>query len=76
MKHESRLGKRESGEETARTAANSANQGALEFQTPEEALRTDRDATEVPARVAERLEASIAREPAPRRPWWRRIFGR
>lgn len=46
-----------------------------EFASVEEMLRHDHARTEVPPVVAERLKESIAQEPKPDRPWWRRWFG-
>lgn len=46
-----------------------------EFASVEEMLRHDHAQTEVPPVVAERLKQSIAQEPTPARPWWRRWFG-
>lgn len=50
---------------------------ALEFKTPEEALRHDAARTELPPAIAERLRQSIAAEPTPPtpRPWWKRMLG-
>lgn len=45
------------------------------FQNAEEVVRADREQTQVPERVAERLADSIAREPHPQRPWWKRWIG-
>jgi hypothetical protein len=49
-------------------------QVAREFGTVEELLRHDAAHTQVPPAVAARLQQSIAREPAPRASWWRRLF--
>jgi hypothetical protein len=51
-------------------------QSAREFATPEEMLRCDAGQTVVPPQVLERLRDSLAREPQPRRPWWKRWFRR
>ncbi len=48
--------------------------GAVEFSTPEEAIRTDLARTLVPATVRERLEESLAAESAKPVGWWRRFF--
>lgn len=48
---------------------------AREFPTTDELLRKDASQTEVPTAVAKRLDESIQREPAPARPWWRRLTG-
>ena len=47
---------------------------AREFATAEELLRVDAGLTEVPPVVEQRLDESIQREPAPARPWWRRVL--
>lgn len=49
---------------------------AREFATPEELLRFDAAQTPVPPAVADKLQQSIQREPAPAPPqsWWRRWF--
>ncbi|MBL9172354.1 MAG: hypothetical protein JNL10_02365 [Verrucomicrobiales bacterium] len=48
----------------------------LEFATPEEMIRHDRERTEVPEAVGERLAHEVGAEPAPTgRPWWRRWLG-
>jgi hypothetical protein len=49
-------------------------QAAREFGTVEEMLRHDAAQTQVPPAVGARLRESIAREPAPRASWWRRLF--
>jgi hypothetical protein len=51
-------------------------QSAREFATPEEILRCDAGQTVVPPQVLERLRDSLAREPQPQRPWWKRWFRR
>lgn len=51
------------------------HQAGHEFASVEEMLRHDHAQTEVPPVVAERLKDSIAQEPKPSRPWWRRWFG-
>lgn len=54
----------------------SAQQSAgLEFDSVEDMLRHDRDATYVPDSVAARLNASIEQLPPPK-PWWKRLFSR
>jgi hypothetical protein len=57
-----------SGTHTQKTAAR-------EFATPEELLRYDARQTEVPPAVAQRLGASLEREPPRARSFWRRCFG-
>ncbi len=46
----------------------------LEFSSVEEIMRFDSDHTPVPEELTQRLKESVACEPAPRRPWWRRLF--
>lgn len=49
---------------------------ALEFSTPEELIRHDRERTEVPLDVATRLAEAVASDPRPAgRPWWKRWLG-
>ncbi|MSU35491.1 MAG: hypothetical protein EXS36_10320 [Pedosphaera sp.] len=48
--------------------------GAVEFATPEEAIRTDLARTIVPPTVRERLAASMAIEPTKPVSWWRSLF--
>ena len=50
-------------------------QAALEFAQAEDLIRHDASKTEVPASLPRRLQESIAREPKPARPWWRRWLG-
>ncbi|MBL9135685.1 MAG: hypothetical protein JNK85_07450 [Verrucomicrobiales bacterium] len=47
----------------------------LEFDTPEQVLRRDREEVAVPTEVARRLEASLGQEPVRRVSWWRRWLG-
>ncbi|MGO9200117.1 MAG: hypothetical protein ACLQM8_06200 [Limisphaerales bacterium] len=48
----------------------------LEFGSAEEMLRHDALHTPVPPGIGRRLRESLARLPAARSPWWRRLFGR
>lgn len=48
----------------------------LEFASAEEMIRDDARQTPVPPQIAERLHESIAREPKPVTPWWRRLFSK
>ena len=43
---------------------------AIEFKSPEEALRHDREQTSVPAKVAERLNRSAKDLPKRQKRWW------
>ncbi len=65
------------GERQQETAAQAQTTGSvrLEFAIAEEAIRQDREALSVPPGVAERLEASIAADRKPPRPWWKRLLG-
>ena len=45
-----------------------------EFSSVEEMIRFDAGQSAPPEAVAERLKQSIAREPAPIRSWWQRLF--
>jgi hypothetical protein len=51
-------------------------QRGREFASVEEIIRTDREQVEVPATLRERLNDSILKEPTPKKPWWKKIFGR
>jgi hypothetical protein len=44
------------------------------FASAEELIRHDAAQTEVPLRVEERLNESLAAEKAPKSSWWRRWF--
>ena len=44
------------------------------FESVEAMLRHDRDATQVPEALAERLDASLTQLPPPK-PWWKRVLG-
>jgi len=54
--------------------ATAGQERACEFASVEEMIRTDQDQIEVPPVIAERLNQSIAREPKPKTPWWKRMF--
>ncbi|MGD0539385.1 MAG: hypothetical protein ABSC03_17265, partial [Verrucomicrobiota bacterium] len=69
----SRLTQRQQAEEQARQQTAPV---AREFATPEELLRLDAAQNPPPPRVEERLQQSLATEPAPAQPWWRRLFRR
>ncbi|MDD2706935.1 MAG: hypothetical protein PHV34_02915 [Verrucomicrobiae bacterium] len=49
-------------------------EGVREFETPEELLRYDASQAPLPPAIQSRLKESLAREPAKKRPWWRRLF--
>ena len=46
-----------------------------QFARVEELLRCDSEQNPVPAEVGERLNASIAAEPKPAQPWYKKLFG-
>jgi hypothetical protein len=48
----------------------------LEFGSAEEMLRHDALHTPVPPSIGRRLQESLARLPAARSSWWRRLWGR
>jgi hypothetical protein len=48
----------------------------LEFENAEEMLRHDALHTPVPPGIGRRLQESLARLPAARSSWWRRLWGR
>jgi len=56
-------------------ATQTAHVAALEFGSPEDLLRHEAAQTDVPARVAKRLQDSIREEPPRRKSWLRRLFG-
>lgn len=51
-------------------------QAGSEFASAEELLRADRAQTQPPPQIETRLQQSLAQEPPPRRPWWKRWLGR
>ncbi len=65
-----------SEEEQQAAARQEAQPAPLEFATAEELLRHDARHTPVPPGIARRLQESLLESPPPRRPWWRRLFGR
>jgi hypothetical protein len=75
MKSQSKLGSKEHEQQAAEQQAGQT--AAKEFGTVEELLKYDAQQTEVPPKVAERLEESVRKEPAGPAPrsWWRRFFG-
>ena len=54
----------------------SAQEQAIEFSSAEEMLRLDAEKIPVPPRIESRLREAIAREPAPQKSWWERLFRR
>lgn len=72
-RHTTRLNQQE--QEATAHQQSAQNQTALEFVSPEEALRHDCRQIRVPSAVAERLQESVKGEPKPARGWWKRWFG-
>jgi hypothetical protein len=70
MKQQSKQVPQEQQDQTAHQAQ--ASGAALEFSEAEELLRYDRKNAPVPPGIGQRLSASIAAEPAKKRPWWKR----
>lgn len=77
MEHQNRFSHRESEHANSAQASGTGAQqtGRIAPATLEDAVRLDREQTEVPESVRERLAASLAGETA-RRPWWKRWLGR
>jgi hypothetical protein len=61
-------------EETAELRVGQVSRTAHEFNSAEEIIRFDASQTPAPESIAERLKESIAREPAPPKSWWQRLF--
>ena len=51
-------------------------QAGLEFANAEDLLRHDRSATPLPDAIESRLKNTLAAEPPPPRPWWKRLLGK
>lgn len=66
----------QASEELQSAHAAGQRQATLEFATAEELLRHDRASTPVPETIESRLKSSLAAEPLPSRPWWKRWLGR
>ncbi len=47
-----------------------------EFQSAEEAIRADRNQTELPASLEIRVAQAVNQNPAPPQSWWTRLFRR
>lgn len=63
-------------EQTALQQNTTAQEAAVEFATPEAALRHDAAQTELPPALAKRLKKSIEQEPRKAAgSWWKRLFG-
>jgi hypothetical protein len=74
MKHQTRFTEKEQQQLAAE--GQTQQQATREFATAEELLRYDAAATVVPPVIAERLARSAEGIPAPKRSWWRQLFGR
>lgn len=71
LRHEHRETTVSKTSQDARTEATT-----LEFATPEELIRHDREHTDVPPAVANRLAEAVASDPPPADPpWWKRWMG-
>jgi hypothetical protein len=63
-------------QEHQHAAAHEARQQTgQEFASAEDMLRADAGQTAVPPEIALRLKHSLGGLPAPRRSWWKNIFG-
>jgi hypothetical protein len=49
-------------------------QNQQEFQSVEHMIRFDAQQTEVPESLTQRVQSSVAAEPKPVRPWWKRLL--
>jgi hypothetical protein len=63
-------------EQNAEVQLHQESQAAHEFGSVEEMIRFDVGQTGAPEAIVERLKESIAAEPKPAQPWWRRLFRR
>ena len=63
-------------EQAAELQVQEEGQATHQFNSVEEMIRLDAQQTPPPDRIAERLKESIAREPAPPKSWWQRLFHR
>ena len=70
---QSRL-RQEEKTENAQANISGAAQEAQEFATVDDLLRHDAAQHPVPPEVAERLNQSLAAEPAPQPSWFKRLF--
>lgn len=75
MKSQHKLNSQEGEQEQHHRVVGEAAQTPLEFATAEELLRHDALHTPVPPAIGQRLRESLGPLPAPRRSWWRRLFG-
>ena len=75
MKRETKLTPQEQ-EQLAAAQQQTQASSAQEFASVEEMLRHDALHTPVPPSIGRRLQESLARLPAARSSWWRRLLGR
>ena len=73
MKRHIKLASAEQQQLTA--AQQTRQQSPTEFANVDEMLRHDALHTPVPPSIAHRLQESLAKNPPPRRGWWRRLLG-
>jgi hypothetical protein len=71
MKQQSKLSQEQQHEITHQTQ----QQAGQEFATTEALLRFDAGQTSVPKEIEQRLKHSARDIPAPRRSWWKNMFG-
>ena len=74
LRHLHQQSQDQTAEQTVEHQASAAAPG-LAFDSPEELLRHDASENPAPSAIADRLRDSLAGEPAPRAPWWRRLLG-
>ena len=75
MKPESRKLQQRQEQQLDQQLGAQSQQKLREFGSVEELLRHDAAQTPVPRELAGRVRESVAREPAPKAGWWRRLFG-
>jgi len=75
MKHHAKLSPAQAHTEQQAGAQETRQQAGQEFVSADELLRYDAAQTVVPPQIGERLKASAASLPPPRRPWWKNLFG-
>ena len=74
MNQRSKLTQREHAEQEV--AQSTVPQAAREFASVEDVLRHDAAQTVVPPALTRKIQAAAAILPAPKRAWWRQLFGR
>jgi hypothetical protein len=62
-------------EQAQSTTKEQARIEGKEFASVDELLRYDSELHPVPAELAVRLRETLAAEPKPQRPWYKRLFG-